>query len=123
MSTWLSEQQASNTDASGESLGVVTNIYTDVVTDADGQFEVDLTLFDLVEVIEASAMLVGQTLSAVDNITDKLIAMVVEVTNTAVKGVVIKPTETNVAVLGTTVDSVVRGGAGNNVKVKVTGRK
>lgn len=123
MSTWLSEQQASNTDASGESLGVVTNIYTDAITDADGQFEVDLTLFDLVEVIETSAMLVGQTLSAADNITDKLTAMIVEVTNTVVKGVAIKPTETNVTVLGTTIDSVIRGGAGNSVKVKVTGRK
>lgn len=123
MSVWASESSRDAQDTNGNKIKGMVEVYGDTTTDSNGEFQVDLTPFDLVEVLDATAVIVGQTLDAADNITDKLTTMVVEVSNTLVRGAAVKPTETNVAALGTTVDSVVRGGAGNNVKVKVTGRR
>lgn len=120
MATWLSEQQSSDVNGDGESLGNVVNIYVDAVTDADGMFVIDLTSFDytIAEVIETKAVVLGQTLTAATDIVNVLSASVVEISTTSVKGVV-KLGKSATFSLGQLFKSVKRAGSGINVKVKL----
>jgi hypothetical protein len=122
MSVWAS-QGARREDNNGDVINNVTEIYFDVVTDVNGQFIVNIEPFNLVEVLEVVAQIVGQTLSTADNIVDKLTATIIEITNRQIKGVVTKPNEIDTSVSVGARPPVQRGGQGNNVKVKVTGRR
>lgn len=121
MSIWAS--QGGNRDSNGDVITNVTEVYFDVVTDVNGQFTVNIEPFDFTEVLEAVAQVVGQTLDTVDNIVDKLTALVIEINNTEVKGVVTQPQSIDVTTGVGSIAPVQRGGSGNNVKVKVKGRK
>lgn len=122
MSIWAS-QGSRRQDENGDFITNVTEVYATVVTDVNGQFIVNVEPFNFVEILEVVAVIIGQTLDAADSIVDKLTATVVEVTNTVVKGVVVKPQAVDVTTGVGEIAPVQRGGAGNNVKVKVTGRR
>lgn len=123
MSMWASEAGRTAQNSNGETLTGMVEIYGTDTTDANGQFLLNLTQFDLVEVLEATATLVGQTLSGADDIVDKLTASIVEVSNTLVKGVVTQPQAIDVTAGVGEIAPIQRGGSGNEVKVKVTGRR
>lgn len=123
MSVWASDMSRQAQDGNGDKIKGMVEVYADATSDANGEFEVDLTPLDLVEVLDATAMIVGQTLSAVDDITTKVLAAVYEISNTVVRGAVVQPTSTTVSVLGTNVAALERGNSGQNVKVKVLGRR
>lgn len=123
MSVWASDMSRQAQDSNGSVITNVTEVYATVVTDINGEFEVDLTPLNLVEVLDATAIILGQTLDAADDITTKVLATIYEVSNTIVRGAVVQPTSTTVNVLGTDVAAVERGPSGQNVKVKVMGRR
>lgn len=123
MSVWASDMSRQAQDGNGDKIKGMVEVYADATSDANGEFEVDLTPLDLVEVLDATAMIVGQTLNAVDDITTKVLAAVYEISNTVVRGAVVQPTSTTVSVLGTNVAALERGNSGQNVKVKVLGRR
>jgi hypothetical protein len=122
MSIWAS-QGSRRQDESGNFITNVTEVYATVVTDINGQFIVNVGPFNFVEILEVVAVIVGQTLDAADNIVDKLTATVIQVTDTVIKGVVIQPQVIDVTTGVGEIAPIQRGGAGNNVKVKVTGRR
>lgn len=122
MSIWAS-QGSRRQDESGNVITNVTEVYATVVTDVNGQFIVNVGPFNFVEILEVVAVIVGQTLDAADNIVDKLTATVIEVTDTVIKGVVTQPQAIDVTTGVGDIAPIQRGGAGNNVKVKVTGRR
>lgn len=123
MSVWASDMSRNAQDESGAKIKGIVEVYADATSDANGEFEVDLTPLDFIEVLDATAIILGQTLDAADDITTKVLATVYEVSNTIVRGAVIQPTSTTVNVLGTDVAAVERGGSGQNLKVKVMGRR
>lgn len=123
MSVWASDMSRQAQDGNGDKIKGMVEVYADATSDANGEFEVDLTPLDLVEVLDATAIILGQTLDAVDDITTKVLATVYEISNTIVRGAVVQPTSTTVNVLGTDVAAVERGPSGQNVKVKVMGRR
>lgn len=122
MSIW-SSQGSRRQDENGNAIYNVTEVYATVVTDANGQFIVNVGPFNFVEILEVTAVIIGQTLSAADNIVDKLTATVIQVTETVIKGVVTQPQAIDVTTGVGEIAPIQRGGAGNNVKVKVTGRR
>lgn len=121
MSMWESERRPVEQDSDGNQMEGVVEVYFDAVTDANGEFSVDATALDFVEILEVSGQIMDQTLSALDSIVDKLTVNIVEVTTTVIKGVIVKPTMINVTIIGLSLAPVVRGGAGHPVKVKVKG--
>jgi hypothetical protein len=122
MSIWAS-QGSRRQDESGNFITNVTEVYATVVTDINGQFIVNVEPINFVDIIEVFAVIVGQTLDAADNIVDKLTATVIQVTDTVIKGGVIQPQVIDVTTGVGEIAPIQRGGAGNNVKVKVTGRR
>ena len=86
MSMWHSELEGDNRDENNEAMANVTTFYFDRTTDANGEFNIDLTLLDvdIEQVIEVQSFVLNQTLSPVDNIVDKLFSSVVEISTTTV---------------------------------------
>jgi len=122
MSVWASQGNRRQ-DENGNAIYNITEVYATVVTDANGQFIVNVGPFNFVEILEVTAVIIGQTLIAADNIVDKLTATVIQVTETVIKGVVTQPQAIDVTTGVGEITPIQRGGAGNNVKVKVTGRR
>lgn len=121
MSMWESERRPAEQDSEGNQMEGVTEVYFDAVTDVNGEFSVDVSALDFVEILEVSGQIMDQTLSAVDDIVDKLTVNMVEITTVLVKGVIVKPVMIDVTVVGVSLAPIVRGGAGRAVKVKVKG--
>lgn len=119
MSVWYSQVGRQSQDASGDVIYNVTEVYATVITDIDSQFAVNIEQFNFVEILEVTAVIIGQALSTVDSVVDKLAAAIIEITDTVVKGVVIKPQAVGVGVSA----PIARGGQGQTVKVKIKGRK
>lgn len=123
MSIWASESGRPAQNQNGDVIKGMVEIYGTDTTDSNGQFTINIQQFDLVEVLEVTAFIVGQTLTAADSIVDKLTATVIEVTNTVIKGVVTKPQLIDVTTGVGEIAPVQRGGQGNEVKIKVMGRR
>lgn len=120
MSMWHSELEGDNRDESNEAMANVTTFYFDRTTDANGEFNIDLTLLDvdIEQVIEVQSFVLNQTLSPVDNIVDKLFSSVVEISTTTIKGVVGLGNSATIT-LGLLFNSLLRAGSGVDVKVIV----
>jgi len=118
MTTWASEMTQYR-DSNGDVMQGVKRYVFDAVTDADGQFTVDLSALSLTAVLEVSSYTVGQTLTAATDVTTILAAKAVEVTATTIKGVLIKGNSLTISV-GLLLKTLQRGGSGVSVKVIVT---
>lgn len=118
MSTWASEMTGyQNSD--GSAITGVRRIVFDVVTDADGQFLVDISQFSVNQVLAVSAYAVGQSLTPATDVINILSAKVVDVTTTTIKGVLVKGNSVTIAI-GLLFKSLIRGSSGVSVKVVVT---
>lgn len=124
MAVWYSQSGRQSNESDGTPIARIGDIYIDVTTDADGMFEIDLTSLGVVieEVIEASGRVIGQTLTALTDITNLLSVMIVEVTETVVKGVVVLANNVT-AGIGVLVKPVKRAGSGVNAKIKLTAKR
>lgn len=109
-------------DSAGNIINNVTEVFASTTSDADGQFEVDLTPFSFTELLGASAVVVGQSLTPATDINTMLTAMVLDADETMIRGVVASGNSLIVGALGTTVNTLVRGGSGNTVKITAKGR-
>ena len=118
MTTWASEMTQYR-DSNGDVIQGVRRYVFDAVTDADGQFTVDLSALGLAAVLEVSTYTVGQTLTAATDITTILAARAVEITTSAIKGVLVKGNSVTISV-GLLLKTLQRGGSGVSVKVIVT---
>lgn len=110
-------------DEQGNIISNITTVTGVVITDADGQFFLDLTNFNFTEIIEATAVIVDQVFDSLTDITQLLDAVITNISPSQVAGVTRQGTTQAVNVLGDTVDSVQRGGAGNQVRMVVRGRQ
>lgn len=117
---WHSELEGDNRDENNEAMANVTTFYFDRTTDANGEFNIDLTLLDvdIEQVLEVQSFVLNQTLSPVDNIVDKLFSSVVEISTTTIKGVVGLGNSATIT-LGLLFNSLLRAGSGIDVKVIV----
>lgn len=118
MTTWASEMTQYR-DSNGDVIQGVRRYVFDAVTDADGQFSIDLSQLGLTYIIEVNSYAIGQTLSAATDVTTLLAARVVEVTASSIKGVLIKGNSVTISV-GLLLKTLLRGGSGVAVRVVVT---
>lgn len=121
MAVWYSQAGRQSVDDTGTPYARVGDIYIDVVTDADGMFEIDVTSLSVTvdSVLDAVGYVTGQTLDALTDVTTLMSVMIVEVTSTVVKGVVVLANNVTAGV-GVLVKPVKRAGSGINAKVKLT---
>lgn len=121
MAVWYSQAGRQSVDDTGTPYARVGDIYIDVVTDADGMFEIDVTSLSVTvdSVLDAVGYVTGQTLDALTDITTLLSVMIVEITDAVVKGVVVLANNVT-AGIGVLVKPIKRAGSGINAKVKLT---
>ena len=118
MTTWASEMSGYQ-NADGTAVTGVRRIVYDVATDADGQFLADLTSFGANQVLSVSAYVIGQTVTPATDVINILSAKVVDVTDTTIKGVLIKGNSITIAI-GLLFKSLLRGPSGLTVRLVVT---
>ncbi len=123
MSIWYSQSNRSAQDSEGRPIERIIDVYTEISTDINGQFEVDITEFNFTQIIDVSGFIIGQTLSTLDIITDKLFVSVIEVTNTVIKGVIIKPTIITSISIGNSYSPIIRDNVQRPVRMRITGRR
>ena len=121
MSVWWSSAGRSETDSDGAPIARTGDIYIDVITDVDGMFEIDLTTLNINvdRVLSHSGHVLNQVLSTVTDVAELLTVMIVEVTETVVKGVVILGNSVTAAI-GSTIKPVKRAGSGIDARIKLT---
>lgn len=120
MSVWASSNNRQ--DGNGDIINNVTEVFIDATTDVNGEISIDLTQLNFVEILDVSGNVLGQVLDTVVNVVDILSVLVVDITTTVVKAVVVLGQSLLIA-LGETSNSVQRAGAGKSVRIKVTGRR
>lgn len=121
MSVWWSVAGRNETEEDGTPIVRTGDIYIDIITDANGMFEIDLTTLNvsIERVLSHSGWVLNRTLTVATDIVSLLTVMVVEVTETVVKGVVIVGNSVT-AVLGALVKPVKRAGSGIEARIKLT---
>lgn len=117
MTTWASEMTEYR-DSSNNVIPSVRKYVMDAVTDADGQYSVDLAPLGLDTIVGVEAFILSQSITAATDVTTILTARTVEITNTLIKGVLIKGNSVTVSV-GLVLKTLTRGGAGINVRLVV----
>lgn len=115
MSVWASQMgnNASNDDEQKQ----VNKYYYNVVTDVNGQFEINLDFGDIT-VIGANAFVVNQTLSIADNVNNKVDAKLVQISDTIIKGVAVVG---NIVTggIGVTIAPLKRAASGIDIRVVI----
>lgn len=121
MSVWWSAAGRNESEEDGTPITRTGDIYIDVITDVNGMFEIDLTLLNVgVErVLSHSGWVLNQTLATVTDVVNLLTVMIVEITETVVKGVVITGNAVT-ASIGSLVKPVKRVGSGVEARIKLT---
>ena len=121
MSVWYSAAGRNTRQEDGTPIVRVGDIYINVITDASGMFTIELTNLgvEVEEVLDFKGWVLNQTLTAATDVANILHVMIVEVTETAVKGVVVLGNSVTVA-LGQLIKPVKRAGSGVEAKVKLT---
>jgi len=117
MTTWASEMTEYR-DSAGAALPNVRKYVFDVVSDADGQFAIDLTPLNLNYVCDVTCFCIGQALTPATNVANILIPRAVSITSTAITGVLVKGNSVTISI-GLLLNTILRGGAGITVRVVV----
>lgn len=121
MSVWYSATGRNARQEDGTPIARTGDVYINVTTDADGMFTIDLTTLgvEVKEVLDFTGWVLNQTLTAATDVANILRVVIVEVTETVVKGVVVLGNSVTVA-LGQVIKPVKRAGSGVEAKVKLT---
>lgn len=117
MTTWASEM-TDYRDADGAVIPNVRRFVFDAVTDADGQFAVDMTSLSLTSALDVTCYCLGQTITPATNVANILAARPVAISNTAITGVLVKGNSLTVSI-GLLLNTLLRGGAGITVRIVV----
>lgn len=121
MSVWWSAAGRNSTDENGSPIARTGDIYIDVVTDVNGMFSIDLTTLGVSvnRVLSHSGWVLNRTLTAATDVVNLLTVMIVEVTETVVKGVIIAGNAVT-ASIGSVIKPVKRVGSGIEARIKLT---
>lgn len=121
MSVWWSAAGRNESEEDGTPIARAGDIYIDVVTDIDGMFSIDLAALNIsVErVLSHSGWVLNRTLTAATDVVNLLTVMIVEVTDTVVKGVIVAGNAVT-ASIGSLVKPVKRAGSGIEARIKLT---
>lgn len=117
MTTWASEM-TDYRDADGAVIPSVRRFVFDAVTDADGQFTIDMTSLNLTSVLDVTCYCLGQAITPATNVSNILAARPVAISNTAITGVLVKGSSLTVSI-GLLLNTLLRGGAGITVRIVV----
>lgn len=117
MTTWASEM-TDYRDADGAVIPNVRRFVFDATSDSDGQFSIDLTALNLTSVLDVTCYCLGQSITPAANVANLLTAKAVSISNTAITGVLIKGNSLTVSI-GLLLNTLIRGGAGINVRIVV----
>lgn len=121
MTVWYSSAGRQASEQDGTAITRTGDIYVDITTDANGMFSIDITNLNVTidRVLEATGFVVSQVLTSATDVVNLMRVLVVEITDTIVKGVVVLGNSVT-ASIDTVVKPLKRAGSGVDARIKLT---